>query len=449
MKWKNKSKSRRKKVSTTKIPDNYYYHVPKEFDSCKTHPFNTEVALKEFPIGKKAVKKWEKTSKKLRQWMQKQFAFKLRVSKRLLANPLYFDNSKTDAVKSACSFLMASNNDDIEAVMAMGGPALIAEEVLNTDIKYLKANMKKDSRMGAGLQLFYETRSIADAILNAMACSLDSTRPIPPQSSDWYHLFSICALSKDLAATPDDDLKRISNANGQDAYGATIQTCLSCERKEGENKLGSMQRHDSFMRHLELRKRYDIGTYRSTSLIVTEIQWHRELRKQDPEGWEDIRKKEIEKFEAVLGEEVHHTHLDPALTRKLKKVGKDPSKLLKWEKIGYPTIEEFSACFENLLGWDQRVLINVIMDIRQCESCFEPGELIGRLVLPGRSLTRSAFMMISIFNEFLRVANESSNDDAVPLLNLKAISSQCSSTSKTLHDYCHGAMDKDGYWTSW
>ena len=432
MKWKKKKK---KSVGTTKkveLPLNYYHHAPKEFDSLQMEfDFNKiETTLmnkqrihrtKDFPIK----------SKDLVRWMRQQQKFKRRILKNIGANPLYHDATLLCAVIDVCNCLMSQHNDDFETVMAMDGPAKVAEEIIGIDVKCLR--MREDLNINSGLQQFYETRSLAGAVLTAMACILDPTRPIPQPSIDVYHILAMCELTQLDHG--------ISNNIGIGEYNK----CFRHERAGERNFNGKL--HPGYLASLELKKRQAIGTYRSGTVIMNALRREKEYYEQDPEGWRNTARKHLaEKYNADEVEEAEKEAQNRLSTvvKKLKKIGKGPESL--FEQLQFPRLEDFLSTLEDLLSWDERVIINMINDVRNAEDYDGSGKVVNILQLPGMRITKEAYIVFSIFNVMLDEANQhlTKDEDILPLLNLKAFKHKASKTNKGFRDFCHEAM-VDGY----
>jgi len=443
MKWKRKKK---KSVGTTKkveLPLDYYHHAPKEFDSLQMEVdfHKIETALMDTKRIHRS-RDFSTKSKDLVRWMRQQQKFKRRIRKNIGANPLYYDATRFCAVIDGCNFLMGQHNDDIDYVMAMDGPAKVAEEIIGADVEYHRKRMKEDPNIKIGLQQFYETRSLAGAVLNAMACILDPTRPVPQQSINVYHILAMCELTQADSG--------ISNNIGIGEYSK----CFGHERLEARTlrngKLNVKGLHPSFLGGLELRKQHSIGTYRSGTVIMNTLRREKEYYRQDPEGWRNSARQHLEENykdgEAEKAQKEAQKRLS-TVVRKLKKIGKGPESL--YEKLQFPSLNEFLTMLEDLLSWDERVIINMINDVRNAENCVIPGEIVKILQLPGIRITKEAYIVFSIFNVMLDEANQhlTKDEDILPRLNLKAFKHTNKNNNKGFRDFCHEAMI-DGVWRS-
>lgn len=438
MKWKRKKK---KSVGTTKkveLPLDYYHHAPKEFDSLQMEVdfHKIETALMDTKRIHRA-RDFSTKSKDLVRWMRQQQKFRRRILKNIGANPLYYDATLFCGVIDVCNFLMSQHNDDIETVMAMDGPAKVAEEILGADVEYLKKITKE--ALGSkrwGLQQFYETRSLAGAVLNAMACVLDPTRPIPQQSINVYHILAMCELTQADSG--------ISENIGVGEYNR----CFRHDRVEARTLRGKL--HPGYIAGLELRKRHSIGTYRSGTVIINVLRREKEYYRQDPEGWRNIARKHLEKNyndgQVAKAQEEAQQRLS-TVAKKLEKIGKSPESL--YEKLQFPSLNEFLTMLEELLSWDERVILNMINDVRNAEDYECSGKVVNILRLPGMRITKEAYIVFTIFNVMLKEANQTLTKDDVsfPLLNLKAFKHKPSNTNKGFRDFCHEAMI-DGVWRS-
>lgn len=452
MKWKQK-KRKVKRTPKKEVPDDYYHHVPIEFEK-----FRTETAL----ALSKATRSRHETKGFIR-WMKNQTKYRQQITKRICANPLYQNDARNLAVIATCSELMARNDDDINQVMAMDGAALVAETVLGTDLEYImkggneKLKKKRQSEgrpsmpIKAALQLFYEVKTMATAILNAMACALDSSRPIPPSSADWHRYFSMCVLTPQKENFGKKGAEKV-------LVSVDLQTCFLHEREDGRinRRFGvsskSGEFHPGYKAGLILAKVHDVHTYMCVGVILGTINQEKAEFENDPEGW---RSKRAEEFGST-DPKVEDIPEFEKFRRKLKKIAKEdrllcPEKLK--EALGVTT-KQFLETLEDLLTWDPRVITNMIIDVRHATGWqFGDDDDDDRptIRLPNMVMIFQAHSMFQLFNMMLNNANQNlPGDDALPNLDLNAFElyPRENKDLKDFRDFCHGALVGD-VWRPW
>lgn len=449
MKWKQK-KRKVKRTSKKEVPDDYYHHVPIEFEKFRRS---------DGPAKNWATRSRHETKGFIR-WMKNQTKYRQEITRRICANPLYKNDARNLAVISTCSELMARNDDDIDQVMAMDGATIVAETVLGTDLEYImkggneKLKKKRQAEgipsmpIKAALQLFYEVKTMATAILNAMACALDSSRPIPPSSADWHRYFSMCVL------TPQKDNFGEKHAE-QVLVSVDLQSCFLHEREEArvKRRFGMSSRgefHEGYKAGLILAKLHDVHTYMCVGVILGTINQEKAEFEQDPEGWRSKRAEELGFAEPEV--EMENPEFQK-FRRKLKKIAKEdrlpcPEKVK--EALGV-TSKQLVATLEDLLTWDTRVITNMIIDVRHATGWQFEDDDRPTIRLPDMDMIFQAHSMFHLFNMMLTNANRRLPGDAeLPNLELNAFEFYPRRNGKPqdFRDFCHGALVGD-VWRPW
>ncbi len=184
----------------------------------------------------------------------------------------------------------------------------------------------------------------------------------------------------------------------------------------------------------------------------------REAIKHDPENWEREKQNTIDVLSIDEENAKLKTKIDHdinTLRAKLNKVGKlspgDPhnKRLTELEeKVNsiVPTPDQVAHWMEDLLEWDDRVIMNIITDIRSASMPISDGR--GRIPLPPHIVTQG-MSVCAIFNAYLEQGYDG------PILHYKAFKPLRNqpnykrlqmSRPNDFREYCHASLDEDGVW---
>ncbi len=401
-----------------------------------------------------------------------------RIIVNLAANPLYVNTAMNNAVISTCMEILGAN-DGILPSDIKGKPGLVAKRILGyspEDIRSDADNAQFHRRLYGSpyrelMRVFYGVQTMTKAILTAMECCLDSTKEVPPQSSDWYNSLSMCRIMQitlpykeiiERASRKKFPISGYGPANDVGEYTGAVETEL-CLRHlfESERTTWTGKLNKQFLGNLVANRTYDIYTLRMCLVIIGRIKQYREATKHDPEYWEREKQNLVDALR--IQTKVDHDHDINTLRAKLNKAGKlRPGNTLntRLTELGkelnsiIPTPEQVAHWMEDLLEWDDRVIINVITDIRLATMPINDGR--GKIPLPPH-IVQQGFTVFAIFNTYLEQAYENLYEEQSerPLLFYKAFKPLRNqpnykrlkaSRPNDFREYCHAALDEDGIW---